>query len=107
MQAPGIMLARLQAGEIRGSHDAGRSFGSDELSAGEGPSGAASGNETAVADLQEVRALLAAVVDSSEDAVVSKTLQGVVTSWNAAAERLFGWTAAEMVGQPILRVIPE
>lgn len=58
------------------------------------------------AELDSVRAHLEAIITNSEDAIVSKTLDGIVTTWNAAAERLFGYPAAEMVGQPILRVIP-
>ncbi len=50
---------------------------------------------------------LAAIVESSNDAVVSKSLDGIVTSWNAAAERIFGYKAEEMIGQPILRLLPE
>ncbi|MCW3051947.1 MAG: hypothetical protein JWN14_1117 [Chthonomonadales bacterium] len=52
------------------------------------------------------QALLAAIVNSSEDAIVSKDLQGIVTSWNQAAERIYGWKAEEIIGKSKALVIP-
>lgn len=55
---------------------------------------------------EEMRSRLAAIVESSDDAVVGKTLQGIITSWNPGAERLFGYSAQEALGQPMLMLIP-
>lgn len=49
---------------------------------------------------------LAAIVHSAEDAIISKNLNGIVQSWNPGAERMFGYSAAEMIGQPMLRLLP-
>jgi PAS domain S-box-containing protein len=56
--------------------------------------------------LEEARFKLAAIVESSDDAIISKTLEGIITSWNTSAGRIFGYTEEEAVGQPIAMLIP-
>ncbi|MGY3529311.1 sensor histidine kinase [Bradyrhizobium sp. USDA 4452] len=63
--------------------------------------------ENALRDSEEQLRLLASIVHSSDDIIVSKTLDGIISSWNEGAERAFGYMAAEAIGQPITIVIPE
>ena len=61
---------------------------------------------TRVCGADERDQLLLAAVEFSDDAIITKTSDGVITSWNPAAERLFGHTAQEAIGQPIQIIIP-
>jgi PAS domain S-box-containing protein len=76
--------------------------GADSADAGQAPD---RGRDYAH-DLFLTQARLAAIVDSSDDVIVSKTLDGVITSWNHAAQEMFGWTSAEAIGRHITLIIP-
>jgi PAS domain S-box-containing protein len=63
-------------------------------------------DDIAERQVEDIRRWLAAIVDSSDDAIISKNLDGVILTWNPAAQRLFGYSEAEAVGQPITIIIP-
>jgi PAS domain S-box-containing protein len=62
--------------------------------------------ERQIAKAEQSESRLAAIVESSEDAIVGKTLEGIITSWNAAATRIFGYRPQEIIGKSILTIIP-
>lgn len=55
----------------------------------------------------EAGAWLAAIIDNSDDAILSKTIDGIIRTWNVGAERLFGYAAEEAIGKPITIIIPD
>ena len=55
---------------------------------------------------EELRSRLAAVVESSDDAIITKTLEGIITTWNAGAEKIFGYTPQEVIGKPVTILMP-
>ena len=63
-------------------------------------------DDTDLTRAEEIRLRYAAIVESSDDAIIAKTLDGVISAWNPAAERMFGYTQDEAIGQPITMIIP-
>ena len=63
-------------------------------------------NATDPTRAEDIRLRYAAIVESSDDAIIAKTLDGVISAWNAAAQRIFGYTEHEALGQPITMIIP-
>src|SRR5215472_18393893 len=63
-------------------------------------------NQSEYQDSDLLSRRLAAIVDNSDDAIVGKDLNGIITSWNKGAERIFGYSAEEMIGTSIMRLIP-
>jgi PAS domain S-box-containing protein len=114
------ILARIARGEhvehfetVGRAKDGRRLDISVTLSPVRGPSGSIIGASKIARDIgerrraEEARARLAAIVESSDDAIISKDLNGIIQSANGGAERVFGYSAAELVGRPVTVLIPE
>ena len=67
---------------------------------------AGDGDATDLTCAEDIRLRYAAIVESSDDAIIAKTLEGVISAWNPAAVRMFGYTGREAIGQPITMIIP-
>ncbi len=110
--AIGVGAAVMGEGRLRAQRraeaeatEAGHARRAAEDAALEAEEAAAQAQESA-AQAEEQALRLSAVLDSSDDAIITKDLNGIVQSWNSAAERTFGYSAAEMVGQPVFRLVP-
>jgi PAS domain S-box-containing protein len=105
-QAYGATLLRICGAHSQAFPSEGLNGHADRLGFIVGPQEKAQAIETQGMGRELAQARLAAIVESSDDAIVSKSLDGIVTSWNPAAERMFGWTSAEAVGRHITLIIP-
>jgi PAS domain S-box-containing protein len=105
-QAYGATLLRICGAHSSAFPSEGLNGHADRLGFIVGPQEKAQAIETQGMGREIAQARLAAIVENSDDAIVSKSLDGMVTSWNPAAERMFGWTSAEAVGRHITLIIP-
>jgi PAS domain S-box-containing protein len=105
-QASGLTLLRICGAHWRAFPSEGLNDHCDRLGFIVGPQEKTQAIETQAMGVELAQARLAAIIECSDDAIVSKSLDGIVTSWNPAAERMFGWTSAEAVGRHITLIIP-